>query len=264
MYNLHVGYTLRQNCSMSTRAFEQAIRRFLLGTSTTNRISPELIDIPNISTGSPPYSSLPEFEIFTGGGGRSAGSGASDLDKRTKPSNQPANELAYTPEQFIDMIDDLPYDEQNRVIQEVQDYFPTLQSFQQAFPSIIITGSRDLWEKHFGQSTSLGRFAPSGAGRDLPAELVEPSAETDVKDTQTSPPPPPRHKNERWRDWWIDSEGQRHYTATPHTYGKTTSPMKKHRNQAEICGWVQNRHSTGKGTRSSIVKQIRAYYYCHS
>lgn len=176
---------------------------------------------------------LPEFEIFTGGGGRSAGAGAGDhpiLDNLDSALKQ----------QWIrDLPSDPTYDGFRLIEEAYQNWKQQQVNKVQDKPAV----------------TAPVYTPPQEAGLDT----VSPSGERESDFISDTVLPSTPSSSARWRDSYRTSDGKLHYTRAPHTYYKAA-------HERDICAAVALRsHNGGKGaSKAQVQAMIRAWYYCNS
>lgn len=180
---------------------------------------------------------LPEFEIFTGGGGKSAGAGAGDhpiLDNLNSALKQ----------QWIrDLPSDPTYDG-FRLIEEAYQNWK-----QQQVEQVKDEPAESAPVYTPPQEAVLDTVSPSGEREsDFISDTVLPDTPSSSDDV-----------NEPWRDFWIDTTGRKIPTRSPHTYYDGA-------HERDICAAVALRsHNGGKGaSRAQVQAMIRAWYYCNS
>lgn len=191
-----------------------------------------------------PYSDIPEFEIFTGGGGVSGGAGAGDTGPRAS------------------------HREDNSSISEVGQPYPInlLEQLERPESSPNTALAEKYWEafnEQWNVETEKSQApSPPLISQPVLQDLVEPSGqELDLGENQTPTTDigSPSKSRERFRDWFYNSKGEKVYTRAPHTYYQQAE---KH--DRDICAIVEQRSHTGRigSSRAQQVAMIRAYYFC--
>lgn len=225
---------------MSASAFTQAFRR-----AWAPAQKPLLVSRRGALLYSP-YSTVPEFEIFSGGGGVSSGAGAGDTGPRSSHREDSSGIPEVGQPYPINLLEQLERPESSPNTALAEQYW-------EAFDK--------QWNVETYKSVSSPPLISQGKLQD---ELVEPPGqELDLGEGNQTPttdigsPSEDTDDNEKFRDWYIDNRGGKRYTRAPHTYYK-----RKH--GRDICAIVEQRsHNGGKGaSRAQQVAMIRAYYFC--
>lgn len=184
------------------------------------------------------------------GGGLSSGAGAGDmLEDPSLPDSQSQQENYQIPLSVLDP---------NTGLNVVQGgYFSTSPNYGVNNPNYVYN---PLEEAGFSQNwQAVGGAAQSPPASSSLQEPLSPLGEIEqpVKSNNSSSHPP--SKRNRWTDFYYDSVGRKIWTRAPHTYYQ-----QKPKHSRDICHVVANRsHNGGKGaSRGTIVRMIRAYYYC--